>query len=42
MQVIAFLALEASQSNGSYYRLVLGVKIHPRVASMMMLLARLF
>jgi hypothetical protein len=41
-QVIAFLALEASKSNGSYYRLVLGVKIPPRVASVIMLLARLF
>jgi hypothetical protein len=40
--VIAFLALEASRSNGSYYRLVLGVKIPSRLASMMMLLGRLF
>jgi len=40
--VIAFLALEASQSNGSYYRLVVGVKIPSRIASMLILLGRLF
>jgi len=40
--VFAFLALEASQSNGSYYRLVVGVKIPPRIASMLILLGRLF
>ena len=41
-QVIAFLALEASQSNGSYYRLVVGVKIPSRIAAMLILLGRLF
>ena len=40
--MIAFLALEASQSNGSCYRLVIGVKIPSRIASMLILLGRLF
>jgi hypothetical protein len=42
MQVIAFLTLEASQSNGRTYRLAIGWAIHPQVASMMALIVRLF
>jgi hypothetical protein len=37
-----FLVLEASQPCGSHYRLVVGGYIPPRVASMIMLLLRLF
>ena len=40
--MIAFLALEASQSNGRTYRLAIGWVIHPRVASMIALVGRLF
>jgi hypothetical protein len=43
MQVIAFLYLEASQSNDSKcFRLELGCMVHPKLASMIILLARLF
>jgi hypothetical protein len=37
-----FLLLEASQPNGSTYRLGIGCSLHPRLASMIALLARLF
>jgi hypothetical protein len=40
--MLVFLYLEASQSNGSRYRLGLGWLLHPKLASMMVLLVRLF
>jgi hypothetical protein len=40
--MLGFLILEATQSNGSHYRLSLGWSIHPNVASMVMFLTRLF
>jgi hypothetical protein len=40
--VSAFLILEASQSNGTRYRLVLGWHVHPKVASVIIALSRLF
>ncbi len=40
--MIAFLYLEASQSNGTRYRLGLGCIVHPKLASMMLLIIRLF
>jgi hypothetical protein len=40
--MLVFLYLEASQPNGTQYRLGLGCLIHPTVASMMALIVRLF
>jgi hypothetical protein len=40
--MIAFFSLEARQSDGSVYRLAFGAGIHPQLASMMILLSRLF
>lgn len=40
--MIAFLKLEASTPSGKTYRLAIGWAIHPRVASMMGMIARLF
>ena len=37
-----FLILEASQRCGSSYRLGLGCFLHPRLASMVAVIARLF
>jgi hypothetical protein len=37
-----FLYLEASQSDGTRYRLGLGCMLHPKMASMIVLLLRLF
>jgi hypothetical protein len=40
MQV--YLTLEASQPNGANYRLAMGCKLHPNLASMLAVLMRLF
>jgi hypothetical protein len=37
-----FLYLEASQPNGARYRLGLGCFVHPKLASLMAILVRLF
>jgi hypothetical protein len=37
-----FLIFEASQSDGSRYRLGLGCLVHPKLASMVKLFLRLF
>ena len=37
-----FLLLDASQPDGGTYRLGVGCNLHPRLASMIVLLARLF
>jgi hypothetical protein len=37
-----FLVLEASQPNGTTYRLGLGCLVHPKLASMVAVIARLF
>jgi len=38
----AFLYLEASQSNGTSYRLLVGWQVHPKLASIILMLTRLF
>jgi hypothetical protein len=40
--MLVFLYLEASQSDGGHYRLALGCIVHPKLASMVVLLLRLF
>jgi hypothetical protein len=40
--MIVFLYLEASQPCGSVYRLGLGCRVPPKLASMIFLLVRLF
>ena len=40
--MLVFLYLEASQPDGTKYRLGLGCLVHPRLASMVILLMRLF
>ena len=40
--MVVFLYLEASQSCSRRYRLGLGCFVHPQLASMMVLLMRLF
>jgi hypothetical protein len=40
--MLVFLSLEASQPSGTTCRLVLGCLVYPRVASMLLLLIRLF
>jgi hypothetical protein len=40
--MIVFLSLEASQPNGTNYRLAIGCLVHPNVASMIAVLIRLF
>jgi hypothetical protein len=37
-----FLFLEASQPNGTTYRLGLGCLVHPKLASMVAVIVRLF
>jgi hypothetical protein len=37
-----FLILEASQPSGAHYRVGLGCFLHPQLASMVAVLARLF
>jgi hypothetical protein len=40
--MVVFLYLEASQPNGMTYRLGLGCLVHPKLASMLVMLIRLF
>jgi hypothetical protein len=40
--MLVFFCLEASQPDGTKYRLGLGCLVHPRLASMVILLMRLF
>jgi hypothetical protein len=40
--MLVFLILEASQPRGTTYRLGLGCFLHPRLASMIAIIARLF
>jgi hypothetical protein len=39
---MVFLAFEASQPNGAYYRFAMGVYFPPRLVSMVAALVRLF
>jgi len=40
--MVVFLILEASQPDGTRYRLGLGCLVHPKLASMIAVLVRLF
>jgi hypothetical protein len=40
--MFVFLTLEASQSRGTTYRLGIGCFLHPNLASMVAVIARLF
>jgi hypothetical protein len=40
--MVVFLMLEASKPNGTTYRLGLGCLMHPKLASMVAVIARLF
>lgn len=40
--MFVFLTLEATQPNGANYRLVLGCLLHPKIASMVTAISRLF
>lgn len=39
--MLVFLSLEASQPNGTTYRLAIGCIVHPKVASIVAVLIRL-
>lgn len=40
--MLVFLTLEASQPNGTYYRLAIGCLVPPKLVSMVAVLVRLF
>ena len=40
--MVVFLILEASQPDGTRYRLGLGCLVHPKLASMIAVIVRLF
>jgi hypothetical protein len=40
--MLVFFTLEASQSNGTSYRLGFGCLVHPKLASMVAVIVRLF
>ncbi|MEX0751597.1 MAG: hypothetical protein WD073_01550 [Xanthobacteraceae bacterium] len=40
--MVVLLILEASQPDGTHYRLGLGCLVHPKLASMIAVLVRLF
>jgi len=40
--MLVFLSLEASQPNGTNYRLAVGCIVHPKLASIVAVLIRLF
>lgn len=40
--MFVFLYLEASQPSGATYRMGLGCSVHPKLASMVLVLMRLF
>jgi hypothetical protein len=40
--MVVFLILEASQPNGTTYRLGLGCLVHPKLVSMVAVIVRLF